>query len=331
MVDDDPQQCLLLQMLLEKEEYHVFLAGDGEEALEVFQANPSIRLIITDLAMPIKNGFELIQDLRKQQIRYAYIIVLTAVGDQGSLLKALAEGADDFLTKPAMEEELQLRIKNGLQLLEMQSHEELIFALAKLAEYRSNETGCHLERVRQYTSILAMDLADNSPELKITYAVAEEISKVSPLHDIGKVATPDHILHKTGKLTDEEFEIMKKHAMIGGSILEEIYLKNPSPYLQIAYEIASCHHEKYDGTGYPAQLAGDDIPVSARIMALADVYDALTSIRCYKSQMSHAEAREIIIKERGVHFDPRVVDAFLRQEHIWLTVLDNYIHDEVEL
>ncbi len=324
VVDDDEQQRLLLQMLLEREGYQVFRAADGKDALEIFEVNPEIRLVITDLEMPRMNGFELVRAIRKHQIRYAYIIVLTSVGDKQSLLKALSEGADDFLTKPAMEEELHLRIANGMRLLRQQSQDELILALAKLAEYRSDETGCHLERVQLYTKILAMDLADNCPELNITYIMAEEIAKVSPLHDIGKVAIPDYILHKPGKLTEEEFEIMKRHAMLGGSILEEIYLKTQSPYLQLAYEIAAYHHEKYDGTGYPSQLSGDDIPLGARIMALADVYDALASKRCYKSDMSHGVARDIIVKESGGHFDPKVVDAFLRQEDVWLTVHDKF-------
>ena len=331
IADDDKQQRLLLQMLLEKQNCHIFLAADGEEALEIFEANPDIRLIITDLDMPKMDGFKLIHHIRQQQLRYAYIIVLTSMGEKRALLKALSEGADDFLTKPAMEEELHLRIKNGMRLLRQQSQDELIFALAKLSEYRSDETGCHLERVQRYTKILAMDLVDNNTELNISYSMAKEISRVSPLHDIGKVAIPDNILHKPGKLTADEFELMKKHAVFGGSILEEIYVKTQSPYLKIAYELTAYHHEKYNGTGYPAQLAGENIPLAARIMALADVYDALTSKRCYKNKMSHETARDIIVRERGEHFDPKVVDSFLRQEDVWLTVLEKFHDDSVTL
>jgi putative two-component system response regulator len=324
IVDDDAQQRLLLQMLLEKGNYDIFQAVDGEEALEIFSENPSIRLIITDLDMPNMNGFELIETIREKQHRYTYIIVLTSIGNKASLLSALSKGADDFLTKPAMEEELQLRIENGIRLLREQGQEELIVALAKLAEYRSDETGFHLERVQLYTHLLAIDLAENCTELKITPTMADEISRVSPLHDIGKVAIADNILHKPGKLTTEEFETMKTHARLGGAILEEIYLKTESPYLQIAFELTAYHHEKYNGKGYPTQLAGEDIPIAARIMALADVYDALTSKRCYKDAFSHETARNIILKERGEHFDPKVVDSFLRQEDIWISVRNKF-------
>jgi len=324
IVDDDAQQRLLLQMLLEKGNYDIFQAVDGEEALEIFSKNPSIRLILTDLDMPKMNGFELIKAIREKQHRYTYIIVLTSIGNKASLLGALSKGADDFLTKPAMEEELQLRIENGIRLLREQGQEELIVALAKLAEYRSDETGFHLERVQLYTHLLAIDLAENCVELKITPTMADEISKVSPLHDIGKVAIPDNILHKPGKLTTDEFETMKTHARLGGTILEEIYLKTESPYLQIAFELTAYHHEKYNGKGYPTQLAGEDIPIAARIMALADVYDALTSKRCYKDAFTHEKARNIILEERGEHFDPKVVDSFLRQEDIWCSVRNKF-------
>lgn len=324
LVDDDEQQRVLLEMLLAKEDYQLFQAEDGEKALEIFETNPSIRLIITDLDMPKKNGFELISSVRQHQIRYAYIIVLTAVGDKGSLFKALSKGADDFLTKPAMEEELQLRVKNGIRLLRQQSQEELIFALAKLSEYRSDETGFHLERVQLYTRLLAMYFTENCPELKITHTMADEIAKVSPLHDIGKVAIPDNILHKPDKLTAAEFEIIMTHAMVGGSLLKETYVKTRSPYLKIACEMATYHHERYNGKGYPAQLAGENIPLSARIMALADVYDALTSKRCYKESFPHEMAKEIIVRERGEQFDPKVVDAFLCQEDSWLAVRHKY-------
>ena len=324
VADDDEHQRVLLQMLLEKEGYNLFLAEDGEEALKIYEANPSIRLVITDLEMPKMDGFGLVASIRQQQLRYTYIIVLTSIDDKKSLISALSKGADDFLIKPAMEEELQLRVENGIRLLRQQSQDELILALAKLSEYRSDETGFHLERVQHYTHILAMDLSDNCPELKITHTIAEEIAKVSPLHDIGKVAIPDSILHKPGKLTNDEFDTMKKHAMIGGSILEEIFIKTKSPYLKIAFELTAYHHEKYNGTGYPSQLAGESIPVAARIMALADVYDALTSKRCYKKSFTHEAARNIIVQERGKHFDPKVVDSFIRQESNWNSIRDRY-------
>lgn len=144
------------------------------------------------------------------------------------------------------------------------------------------------------------------------------------MHDIGKVATPDHILLKPGKLTDEEFEIIKEHSAVGGQILQQLYKSNGSLYLKLAYEITMYHHEKYDGSGYPEGLAGEDIPIAARIMALADVYDAMTSKRCYKDAYSHEKVKKIICEERGKHFDPVLVDSFLRLEEQWVEVLEKF-------
>ena len=324
LVDDEPAQLMLLRMLLEQQEYSVVTAGNGQEALELFRKNPNIRLVVTDLDMPIMDGYGLIENLRREQSRYTYTIVLTSNEDKESVVRALNLGADDFLTKPALNEELQLRIKSGIRLLRLESHDALILSLAKLAEYRSEETGYHLERVQRYAWLLATDLAENCPHLGLSAAHAEEISQVTVLHDIGKVATPDAILHKPGKLTAEEFETMKDHAAIGGKMLLDIYSQTGSHYIKTASDIAMYHHEKYNGTGYPEGLAGNDIPVSARIMALADIYDAMSSKRCYKEAFSHEKVKGIILKERGAHLDPDVVDSFVRQEYVWLAIKERY-------
>ncbi len=324
LVDDELAQLMLLRMLLEQQEYTVVTATNGEEALELFRRNPNIRLVVTDIDMPVMDGYELIRNIRKEQSRYTYTIVLTSNEDKSSVVKALNYGADDFLTKPALNEELQLRIKSGIRLLRLESHDALILSLAKLAEYRSEETGFHLERVQRYTWLLAEDISDNCPQLEISAAFAEEISQVTVLHDIGKVATPDNILHKPGKLTDSEFEIMKEHAAIGGKMLLDIFSQTGSHYIKTASDIAMYHHEKFDGSGYPEGLAGDEIPISARIMALADIYDAMSSKRCYKEAFSHEKVKSIIVEMRGKHLDPDVVDSFLRQEYVWLAIKDRY-------
>ncbi len=324
LVDDEQAQLMLLRMLLEQQEYTVVTATNGEEALELFRRNPNIRLVVTDIAMPVMDGYELIRNIRKEQSRYTYTIVLTSNEDKSSVVKALNYGADDFLTKPALNEELQLRIKSGIRLLRLESHDALILSLAKLAEYRSEETGFHLERVQRYTWLLAEDISDNCPQLEISAAFAEEISQVTVLHDIGKVATPDNILHKPGKLTDSEFEIMKEHAAIGGKMLLDIFSQTGSHYIKTASDIAMYHHEKFDGSGYPEGLVGDEIPISARIMALADIYDAMSSKRCYKEAFSHEKVKSIIVEMRGKHLDPDVVDSFLRQEYVWLAIKDRY-------
>ncbi len=324
VVDDDSAQLLLVRMLVEQQGFDVVTATNGQEALALFRENSDIRLVVTDLSMPVMNGFELIRRLRQEQTKYTYIIVLTSHEDQHSVIKALNDGADDFLTKPAFNEELQLRIKSGIRLLRLESQDELILSMAKLSEYRSEETGYHLERVRRYTSLLAYDLQENCPELHMTTSFAEEIAQVTPLHDIGKVAISDNILHKPGKLTDEEFEKMKEHAAIGGKMLLDIFAKTGSHYLKTASDIAMYHHEKYNGKGYPYGLSGEEIPLCARIMALADIYDAMTSERCYKEAFSHEKTKDLIISERGEHLDPKIVDSFLRQENVWLAIKERY-------
>ncbi|MBI4792666.1 MAG: PAS domain S-box protein [Deltaproteobacteria bacterium] len=192
-----------------------------------------------------------------------------------------------------------------------------ILALAKLAEFRDKDTGCHLERIREYSKILAAELAKQpSYQHYITREYIDDIYLSSILHDIGKVGIPDYILLKPGKLTMEEYETMKCHSVYGGDALCESEKQTAGQsFLTIGKQIAYYHHEKWDGSGYPNGLAGPKIPLSARIVALADAYDALTSQRCYKSAISHERAKEIIIRDAGIHFDPDVVEAFLAQEH----------------
>ena len=211
------------------------------------------------------------------------------------MVKALSLGADDYLAKPVMPEELRLRLESGIRLLRLEIQEDLILSMAKLAEYRSDETGYHLERVQHFTRTLARDLAQKHPQLGISGQMAEEFARVSPLHDIG-----------------------------GGQLLKDIHSKSGSLYLKIGYEVAMYHHEKYNGKGYPEGLKGEDIPVAARIVALADMYDAMTSERCYKQAFSHEKAKQIIIAERGEHLDPKMVDSFLAQEEVWLAIFARF-------
>jgi len=314
-------------MCLEAEGYEVYEADSGYSAQQLMEKHSDFRIVITDLDMPELNGFDLIRKIRARELHYTYIIVLTSKNDEDSLVKALSRGADDYLSKPVNANELRLRIQGAIRVLRQETQEELILALAKLAEYRSDETGYHLERVQRYCRILAMDLCENCPELEIHIQFAEEIARVSPLHDIGKVAIPDNILHKPGKLTAAEFEIMKTHAAIGGQILKDIYAKNDSPYLKVAYEVTMYHHERFNGNGYPEGLKGEEIPIAARIMTLADIYDAMATKRCYKEPFPHKVIKKIILEERGQQLDPTVVDAFLRQEDVWMTVRDRFAED----
>ena len=326
VVEDSIDQRILLKTVLEQRDHIVSEASNGVEALKICLENPDIRIVITDINMPEMDGYELISAIRKHQVRHIYIIVVTSLDDKESVIKALACGADDFLPKPVFPQELHLRIQSGVQLIQLESQDELIFSMAKLSDYRSNETGLHLERVREYTLIMGRYLAQHYPEKNVTIQLANEISKVSLLHDIGKVGISDQILTKPGKLTNEEFEIMKEHSKIGGDLISDIYLNAGSPSLRIAFELTMYHHEKWDGTGYPAGLAGNGIPMAARIMALADVYDALTTHRVYKEAFSHEKAKQIILEGKAKHFDPDLVDIFLALEETFIQ-LKNALSD----
>ena len=311
VVEDDPSQRTLVRMLLESQGYEVIIANNGLEALEVLNSIANLHLIITDLSMPRMDGFSLIREVRKREVSYTYIIVLTSATENVSRLKALEGGADDYLIKPVSVQELTLRLAGAERLLKLVSHQNLTFVMAKLAEYRSRETGLHLERVRLYSELLGKTYASEFSPSGFSQAQAFEVALLSPLHDIGKVAIPDKILNKPGKLTEQEMEIMKTHTTLGGTFIHEIYRKFSTPYLLLAYEIVMYHHERWDGTGYPEGLKGNSIPLSARIVALSDFYDAATSERCYKNAVPRTEVEKWVFQGKGVHFDPDLVACFM--------------------
>lgn len=312
IVDDDEIALELLRATLEESGHEVVSASNGVEALEKI-SDGSIRLVITDWEMPELDGIQLCRAIRRQaSAGYTYIILLTSHSDKDSLIHGMAAGADDFLAKPFHECELNARVGSGLRILSLESHEMVIFALAKLADSRDPETGMHLERVRQYSRLLAIEVAKTDEyrdELDADYV--RLIFQTSPLHDIGKVGIPDKVLLKPGRLTKEEFECMKRHTVIGAETLDGALNSFPNArFLHCARDIAAAHHERWDGSGYPNGLVGHEIPISARIVALADVYDALRSKRIYKDAYPHEVAADIIEKESGKHFDPLVVAAF---------------------
>jgi putative two-component system response regulator len=217
--------------------------------------------------------------------------------------------------------------------MSLETRDMAIFMMAKLAESRDPETGQHLERVQRYSRALAEELARTPKYANVIDGdYLRLIFQTSPLHDIGKVGTPDHILLKPGRLTREEFEIMKQHTSLGAQTLDLALEKYPqASFLIMARDIAIAHHEKYDGSGYPNGLSGEDIPLAARIVALADVFDALTSVRVYKDAFSIEKTKEVIIEGRGQHFDPDVVDAFLKIEHRFLEIKKTFAEDVEEL
>lgn len=306
---------------LRKWEYDVVEAADGVEAFAVFR-NESPAIIITDLDMPGMNGFQLIEEIRRQEIARTYIIVLSASDDKSSVVSALALGADDYLVKPYHPEELRVRLSGADRVLRLQNQELLIFAMAQMVDTRSPETGAHLDRVQFFCKRLAEGLSMEGDPL-VTASWVSQLFSLSPLHDIGKIGIPDAILNKPGRLTPEEFTIMKEHVIIGASVFSRIYERTRYAPFGFAIDIIRYHHEKWDGSGYPEGLAGENIPLCGRIVALADVYDAISSKRVYKPAFPREQCWDIINSGKGSHFDPRLVDIFNRNENYFWSVVED--------
>jgi len=316
IVDDDEISVELLRGLLLNEGYEVDVAHDGHEALSLLDKY-NYRLIISDWEMPKMTGVELCRAVRSHHTSgYVYIILLTARNSKKDIVEGMSAGADDFLCKPFDAPELLVRLRAGMRILSLETRDMAIFSMAKLAESRDPETGNHLERIRSYCREISRCMLETGAGGEpVDLDFAHMIYLTSPLHDIGKVGIPDSILLKPGRLSDSEFEIMKTHALIGAETLDAAVREYPQvAYLNMARDIALCHHERYDGKGYPRGLAGREVPLAARVVALADVYDALTSRRVYKESFIHPVARNIIVDGDGTHFDPNVVKAFLEAE-----------------
>lgn len=334
IVDDTEMNIDILVGAL-GDDYELSVAMDGEAALEMIEIElPD--LILLDIMMPGLSGYEVCEKLKKNPTaKEIPIIFLTAMTDIESKTKGFEAGAVDYITKPFEILEVKARVQTHLyittakkelalqnEILEqrvIERTEELcltqeitIEALASLAEYRDPDTGGHIYRTKNYVKILAEKLSSFE---KYKNILNEEVIKVfynsAPLHDIGKIGIRDEILLKPGKLTVKEFEEMKKHTLIGYNALRIASLKlGENSFLKHAMEISKSHQEKWNGTGYPDGLSGDDIPIAGRIMAIADVYDALISKRIYKPPFTHRQAVAIIKEGRGIHFDPLMVDAF---------------------
>lgn len=326
LVEDNAVSLILLQSVLSKAGFEVEAVTDGAAALRRIR-NHGPRLVISDWEMPQMSGPELCRKIRSDDIEgYVYFILVTSHNTPEERVEGLSAGADDFIAKPFNTAELVERVRAGERILSLETRDVAIFAMAKLAESRDPETGAHLERVRSYSRVLAQHLA--GLEKFHGHVDAEFIRLIyltSPLHDIGKVGIPDSVLLKPGRLSDREFDIMKTHALIGAETLQAALRTFPGvKFLQMASEIAATHHERWNGTGYPAGLIGENIPLSGRIVALADVYDALSSKRIYKAAFTHEVARSMIVKDRGEHFDPDVVDAFLANEDRFLMIREQF-------
>ncbi|NPU83959.1 MAG: response regulator [Syntrophaceae bacterium] len=332
VVDDVPANLTLLTGMLKEKGHRVRPVPSGKLAIKAVE-HEKPDLILLDITMPEMDGFEvcrrLKQDVRFRDIPVIFISALTETLDK---VKAFGSGGVDYVTKPFQFEEVEARVETHLKLRRYQANLEdlveeqvqeisasqvsTIFALSKLSESRDKETGKHLERVQIFCRMLAEKLGGEEPYNRvIDSAFIHNIFNASPLHDIGKVASPDRVLLKSGELTEEEFDIMKQHAVVGATTMEavrDVYPKNT--FINMGISIARSHHERWDGKGYPDGLQGEEIPLAARIMAVADVYDALRSCRCYKGPCTRDQACGFIEKGSGVQFDPVVVTAFLTLE-----------------
>ncbi|MFY8150257.1 MAG: HD domain-containing phosphohydrolase [Prochlorococcaceae cyanobacterium] len=350
VVDDTPENLQLMNGLL-RERYRVRLANSGEAALRLARQEPKPDLILLDIMMPDLDGYQVCLQLKADgSTCHIPVIFLTAMDQQADQEKGFHCGCVDYITKPISPTLALARVATHVSLkqakdllsdhnrslreeverrtLEVQKVQEVtIVAMASLAEARDNETGMHIRRTQNYVKALAEELRRASPYAdELDEESIDLLFKSAPLHDIGKVGIPDHILLKPGKLTVEEFELMKRHAVMGAQIISsaEQLLDLPSSFLHFAREIAHHHHENWDGSGYPDHLRAEAIPLSARLMAVADVYDALISKRCYKEPFSHADACAFIESQSGLKFDPVVVEAFRRIEERFIAIAAEY-------
>lgn len=344
VVDDEPANLKLLDKMLRSQGYaQVVLIQSPLQVLEKYREAPP-DLILLDINMPEMDGFEVMQQLHALQDPLAPpIVILTAQHGQAYLLRALAEGARDFIAKPFDRVELLMRVRNLLEAQQgkrlLHDHNvrleemvrvrtealnstrlQVIRRLGQAAEYRDNETGYHILRMSQISALIARELGWDA-------AACDLMLNASPMHDIGKIGIPDAVLLKPGKLDPHEWAVMQTHATIGGRLLDG----DDSELLLTAREIALTHHEKWDGSGYPEGLSGEAIPLSGRIVAVADVFDALTSQRPYKRPWPFAEAVAYINQQAGLHFDPQVVAAFNRALSEIAEIRDRYVEkfDEI--
>ena len=359
IIDDEMINIEIVKAYLEEEGFNNFLTTtDSTTAVEqVRSEKPDILLL--DINMPHVSGLEILETMRaSKELRLVPAIVLTASNDPEIKLKALRLGASDFLAKPVDPSELMLRVQNVLAVKAYQDHladysvqlekqvkartqdlilsrQEALHCLARAGEYRDDDTGHHVTRVGRYARLISEELGIESDRLDL-------IEQAAQLHDVGKIGIPDAILHKPGKLDPQEFDLMRSHCDVGRKIINplsheesirltthttvgmQIMGSTNSPVLRLASVIAASHHEKWDGNGYPSGISGTEIPIEGRIVAVADVFDALSSSRPYKKAFPLEKCLQILIEGRGTHFDPDVLDAFMRRKEEAISIRSEY-------
>jgi putative two-component system response regulator len=352
MIVDDTEMNIDILVDALQDDYELIVAINGLEAIELVEEQKP-DLILLDIMMPEMDGYEVLKKIKgNPDLEIIPVILLSAITDSDSKNKGFSLGAADYVTKPFEIVEVKARVKTHLKIEETRlilennniileekvkertkliekTNSAAIYCLAALAETRDPETGEHIKRTQEYIRELAFELRKNEKYKDIlTDEYIDLLYKSAPLHDIGKVGVRDSILLKPGKLTNEEFEEMKNHAIYGGeSLMVGIREVGEESFLTLAKEIALTHHEKWDGSGYPMGLMKENIPISGRLMALSDVYDALVSKRVYKQALGHNEAKNIIIESSGNHFDPDIVDAFIKIETKFVAIMDKFTNN----
>ena len=316
IVDDEANNLQLLRHILQ-DQYRLLFAKDGARALELARSELP-QLILLDVMMPGMTGYETCAKLKEDADTAAIpVIFVTALNDTDDELIGFDMGAVDYITKPVSPAIVRARVRTHLSLVRAEELKktrlEIVQRLGLAAEYKDNETGLHVIRMSHYARILGLALG-------MTAEQAEDLLHAAPMHDVGKIGIPDRILRKPGALDAEEWQIMQTHARIGGEIIGQ----HQSGMLAMAYQVAMTHHEKWDGSGYPAGLAGEQIPLVGRIIAIADVFDALTSARPYKDAWPVDKAVEYLRAQRDRHFEGRLVDLFLEQMPALLEVMERW-------
>lgn len=348
ITDDSATDVAIIRSILSDSE--ILVARNGKEAADYIRDGNGIDLLLLDLHMPVMDGFEVLSTCRGDLERWGIVtLILTNANELESEIRGLELGAVDYIRKPLNFQSLRKRIEIHHHLKEarrelqctndtlertvrertdelLHTREITIHALSGLLETRNLETGNHTKRTQYMMKAICEELRAEGKHLDLlTDAYIENVFSTAPLHDIGKVGIPDAILLKPGRLTPDEFEKMKEHVSYGLKALEQAMDETVAgDFVKIAIEIIATHHEWYDGTGYPKGLSGDAIPLSGRMMAIVDVYDALVSKRVYKAAISHGEAVAMIASERGTHFDPDIVDAFLRCQDTFRSITHIY-------
>lgn len=333
IVDDEEVNRTILEVMF-RSSFHIVEATNGQEAIDRLEEDPGFVLVLLDIVMPVKDGFDVLEYMKqKGLIEQVPVILITSETIRDSEDRAYAYGIADVIHKPFYPDIVKRRAQNIIDLYQHQANMErklkeqeeailakekkiqennefLISALSSVVEFRSSETGEHIRRIKYFTRILLKYLAKYFPKYGITETQISEIARASALHDIGKIGIPDSILLKPGKLTEEEFEIMKTHTTIGCDMLKKFKKEEDNEFYRYCYDICRYHHERWDGNGYPDHLAGDEIPIWAQVVSIVDVYDALISERVYKAAFPHTVAYEMIQNGECGQFSPDIMECF---------------------